>query len=72
MTDLFIKPTDTHQFLDLGSSNCYHCKKGIPYSQALRLNRICSCNKSFDKRSNDLERWLMETRYNGKILEKKY
>ena len=71
MTDLFIKPTDTHQFLDLGSSHCYHCKKGIPYSQALRLNRICSCNESFDKRSNDLERWLMGTRYNGKMTRKK-
>ena len=38
-TDLFVKPTDTHQFLDPTSSHSYHCKKGIPYSQALRLNR---------------------------------
>ena len=35
-------------------------KKGIPYSQALRLNRICSDNANFDKRCNDLEKWLME------------
>ena len=34
-TDLFAKPTDTHQFLDPTSSRPYHCKKGIPYSQAL-------------------------------------
>ena len=34
-TDLFVKPTDTHQFLDPTSSHPYHCKKGIPYSQAL-------------------------------------
>ena len=39
-TGLFLKPTDTHQFLDPISSHPYHCKKGIPYSQALRLNRI--------------------------------
>ena len=71
MIDLFIKPTDTHQFLDLGSSHCYHYKKRIPYSQVLRLNRICSCNESFDKRSNDLERWLMGTRYNGTMTKKK-
>ena len=38
MTDLFVKPIDTHQFLDPSSSHSYHCKKGIPYSQALRLN----------------------------------
>ena len=55
MTDLFVKPTVTHHFLDPSSSHPYHCKKGIPYSQALRLNRICSDNKSFHKRCNDLE-----------------
>ena len=32
--------TDTHQFLNPTSPHPYHCKKGIPYSQALRLNRI--------------------------------
>ena len=61
-------PTDTHQFLDLSSSHPYHCKKGIPYSQALRLNRICSDNESFDKRCNNLEEWLIEGRYYGKMI----
>ena len=70
MTDLFVKPTDTHQFLDPSSSHPYHCKKGIPYSQALRLNRICSDNESFDKSCNDLEGWLMERGYNGKTIRK--
>ena len=44
-THLFVKPMDTHQFLDpischhthqiLDPTSChpYHCKKGIPYSQ---------------------------------------
>ena len=27
-TDLFVKPTDTHQFLDPTSCHPYHCKKG--------------------------------------------
>ena len=70
MTDLFVKPTDTHQFLDPSSSHPYHCKKGVPYSQALRLNRICSDNESFDKRCNDLKGWLMERGYNGKMIRK--
>ena len=67
---LFVKPTDTHQFLDPTSSDPYHCKKGIPYSQALRLNRICSDNANFDKRCNDLEKWLMERGYNEKMIRK--
>ena len=53
MTDLFVKPNDTHQFLDPSSSHPYYWKKGIPYRQAIRLNRICSDNESFDKRCND-------------------
>ena len=57
----FFKPTDIHHFLDLTSCHPYHCKKkGIPYSQTLRLNRICSDNNDFDKQCNELESWLLE------------
>ena len=45
---LSVKPTNTHQFLDPTSCHPYHCKKGIPYSQALRFNSICSNNEIFD------------------------
>ena len=70
MTDLFVKPTDMHQFLDPSSSQPYHCKRGMPYREALRLNRICLDNKSLDKCRSDLEGWLMERGYNGKIIRK--
>ena len=59
-TDLFVQPTDTHQFLDPTSCHPYQCKKGIPYSQVLRVNSICSDNENFDRRSSDLEKWFME------------
>ena len=36
-TDLFVKPTDSHQYLQSSSCHPFHCQKGIPYSQALRL-----------------------------------
>ena len=39
-TDLYVKPTDSHQYLLWSSCHPFYCKKGIPYSQALRLNRI--------------------------------
>ena len=42
-TDLYVKPTDSHQCLRSSSCHTFHCIKGIPYSQALSLiNRICS------------------------------
>ena len=31
-TELYVKPTDTHQYLHSSSCHPYHCKKGIPYS----------------------------------------
>ena len=65
---LHIKPTDTHQFLDSTSCHPYHCKKSIPYSQALRYNRICSDNKKCDQRCNDLEKWLMESGYSERMV----
>ena len=52
---LFAKPTDTHQFVDATSYHCDHCKKGIPYSQALRVNKIYSDDENSDKWCNDFE-----------------
>ena len=69
-TDLFVKPTDSHQYLQSSSCHPFRCKKGIPYSQALRLNRICSETNSFDKRCNDLERFLLEREYSSKLVRK--
>ena len=47
-TDFFVFTKDTHQFLNSTSSNPHHCKQGIPYSQVLRLNKICSYNENFN------------------------
>ena len=60
MTDLFVKLSNTHHLSNSSSFHFYHCKKEIPNSQVLRLKRIYSNNEIFDKRCNDLERWLME------------
>ena len=60
VTDLYIKPTYTHQYLHASSCHVYHSKKSIPYGQALRLNRICSVKSSYDRRCNELEVWLRE------------
>ena len=69
-TDLFVKPTDTHQVLDPTSSHPYHCKKGTPCSQTLRLNRIWSDNNNFDKRCNEPHTWLLEKGYSEKVVRK--
>ena len=68
LTDLYVKSKDTHQYLEFSSCHVYHSKKSIPYSQALRFNRICSENMFFDNRCNQLECWLRDRGYNEKVV----
>ena len=67
-TDLYVKPTDTHQYLEASSCHVFHSKRSIPYSQALRLNRICSKGSFFDKRCDELESWLQKRGYSQKLV----
>ena len=53
-TDLYIKPTDTHQYLLSTSAHPKHTKQSIPYSLALRLRRICSEDETFKYRTRQL------------------
>ena len=68
VTDLYVKPTDTHQYLHASSCHDSHCEKPIPFGQALCLNRICSENAFFDKRCNELEVWLKKRGYSDKLV----
>ena len=69
VTDLYIKSTDTHQYLHASSCHVYQSiKKSISYGQILRLNRICSENSFYDKRCNELEVWLRKRGYSDKLV----
>ena len=67
-TDVYIKPTDSHQYLHRSSCHPMACKKSIPYAQALRLRRICSKESFFDKRAKDLCTYLEERGYKRKYV----
>ena len=41
-TDLYVKPTDTHQYLHAQSDHAGHTKRAIPYNLATRILNICS------------------------------
>ena len=68
-TDLFVKPTDSHQYLHHASCHPNACKNGIPFAQALRLRRICSKPCFFEKRANDLCVYLTERGYKRNFVE---
>ena len=46
-TTLYVKPTDRNNYLPFDSAHPYHCKKGLPYGQFLRIRSICSTEKDF-------------------------
>ena len=69
-TGLYVKPTDSYQFLLSSSCHSFYCTKVTPYSQALTPSRICSNNKNFEKRCNDLEMYLLERGYSEKMIRK--
>ena len=47
-----------------------HLKKGIPYSQALRIKRICSTFEEYRKHSQDLIKRFFEKGYNESTVRK--
>jgi hypothetical protein len=48
--------TDKHQYLSPQSCHPNHCTKSIPYSQALRIKRICSNEQTNKKTAWDGQR----------------
>ena len=52
-TSVHYKPTDSHNYLLHSSSHPQHVKNAIPFSQFLRLRRVCSDDTDFNnKREN--------------------
>ena len=59
VTDLHIKPTDANMCLPFHSCHPRHCARSIPYSQCLRIRRICSSDETFTKRTLELKEKLL-------------
>ncbi len=46
-TTLYTKPTDTHDYLLYSSAHPKHCKNATPFSQLLRVRKICKHDTDF-------------------------
>ena len=71
-TDLYTKPTDSHNYLDWNSCHPKSTKIGIPFSQALRIRRICSKDSNFNFRLSQLESYLHFKKYPSRIIKEAF
>ena len=69
-TDLYIKSTDRYQYLRHTSSQPGHTKKSIVYSYALlKLSRICSEKKDFQKNICEMKSWFSQRGYPPELIK---
>ena len=66
--DLHVKPTSKHQYLHTKSCHPKHCKIAIPFSQALRIKRICPERENLLLRTNQLKHHLSKRGYSDQLL----
>ena len=69
-TTLYKKPTDCQNYLHAKSAHPFSLKKGILYSQALRIKRICSTFEEYRKHPEDLIKRFVENGHNELTVRK--
>ena len=65
-TCVHYKPTDSHSYLLFSSS---HVKNSIPYSQFLRLCRLCSDDSDFSLKSEEMCNFFNKRGYPASVVE---
>ena len=71
-TDLYTKPTDSHNYLNYRSAHPRHCRDGIPYSQFLRLKRICSTEDAFLHQCREMSKNFIKAEYPANVIRKAF
>ena len=61
--DLYKKPTDRNQYLLTSSCHPIETTKNVPFSLAMRINRICTYSETRDKRLIELKNMLLDREY---------
>jgi hypothetical protein len=67
-TDLHTKPTNKQLYLDFTSNHPDHCKRSIPYSQALRVIEKCSNTTDRDGQLEILRNKFQERSYPNYLI----
>ena len=68
-TSVHYKPTDSHSYLLYSSSHPSHVKNSIPYSQFLRLRRLCSEDSDFSFKSEEMCNFFDKRGYPASVVQ---
>ena len=71
-TSLYTKPTDSHNYLLYSSEHPRHLLRGIPYSQFLRVRRICSNIINFRQHALTLASHFIRRGYPNDLVQKAF
>ena len=71
-TNLYTKPTDAHNYLSYKSCHPRNCKSAIPYSQFLRLKRICSKEEDFLTNARQMAGYFIKANYPPQVIQKSF
>ena len=69
-TTIYYKETDTHSYLNYTSSYLTSCKNSIPFSQFLRLKRICSKEDDCTQRNREMASFFLQRDYPTRVIER--
>lgn len=69
-TEVYQKETDRNTFLQFSSYHSPALKRSLPYSQLLRIKRICNSEDSFESQVNDLCDSFKARGYGDALLDK--
>ena len=68
-TSVHFKPTDSHSYLLYSSSYPSHVKNSIPYSQFLRLRRLCGDDSEFSLKSEKMCNFFSKRGYPASVVQ---
>ena len=71
-TSLYTKPTDAHNYLSYTSCHPRNCKSAIPFSQFLRLRRICSKEEDFLYHARQMAGYFLKAKYPSDTIQKSF
>ena len=71
-SDLYVKPTDSHQYLLPSSNHPPHVHVHLPYGLALRIRQIVSSDERLHVRLQELKSFLLERGYSGPDVDQQF